>query len=302
MTKCHPWIIPSPVGWVYSPTVLPVRDVGPKKFGGRVHPPCKIFVAIFLTSLAVSSFGYAQETRPTILHDVGIDQKLNAQIPLDLPFHDEQGRDVHFADYFGKRPVILALVYFKCPMLCTMVLNDLTRDLNSINLTAGQQFDVIAVSFDPHEGPDLAAAKKATYLQRYRQSDAVNGWHFLTGSQDSITRLTAAVGFRYVWDPNNQVFAHASGIIVLTPAGKTARYFFGIDYEPVDLRLSLIEASGEKIGAPTDQVLLYCFHYDPRTGKYGLVISRAIEAAGTFTFLLLGSSVGFMLWREHARR
>jgi protein SCO1/2 len=259
-------------------------------------------IAIAMLSLFLASVAFAQETRPAILHDVGIDQKLDAQVPLDLAFRDEQGRDVRLGDYFGKRPVILALVYFKCPMLCTMVLNDLTRDLNSITLTAGQQFDVVAVSFDPSETPDLAAAKKATYLQRYRQSNASNGWHFLTGPQESITRLTKAVGFRYVWDPANQAFAHASGIIVLTPAGKTSRYFFGIDYEPVDLRLSLVEASGEKIAAPTDQVLLYCFHYDPRTGKYGLVISRAIEAAGTLTFLLLGSSVGFMLWRERARR
>jgi protein SCO1 len=259
-------------------------------------------ILLFSPPLLLAAAAFGQQSRPPILHDVRIDQLLDAQVPLDLKFRDERGRDVLLGDYFGKRPVILALVYYRCPMLCTMVLNNLTRDLNSVTLTAGQDFDVLAVSFDPRETPDLAAAKKATYLTRYRKSDAADGWHFLTGPQDSITRLTDAVGFHYAWDEQNQMFAHASGIIVLTPQGKTARYFFGIDYEPVDLRLSLVEAGGGKIEAPTDQVLLYCFHYDPKTGKYGLLISRVIQLAGTLMVVLLGSSVGFMLWRERAHR
>jgi protein SCO1/2 len=262
-----------------------------------LHRIC-VFAVVLLSRAAVMG----QAARPAILNDVRIDQKLNVQVPLDLRFRDERGRDVRLGDYFGKRPMVLALVYYRCPMLCTMVLNDLTRDLNSVTLTAGKDFDVLAVSFDPSETPDLAAVKKATYLSRYRKPDADDGWHFLTGSQESITKLTDAVGFHYVWDPQYQVFAHASGIIVLTPEGKTARYFFGIDYEPVDLRLSLVEATGGRIAEPTDQVLLYCFHYDPRTGKYGLLISRVIQLSGMLMVLVLGSSVGLMLRRERRMR
>ncbi len=237
--------------------------------------------------------------QPTILNDVGIDQKLGQQVPGDLSFRDDMGRPVHLGDYFGKRPLILALVYYKCPMLCTMVLNDLTKSLNGMNLTAGEQFDILTVSFDPSETPALAAEKKRQYLRAYRRPAAENGWHFLTGSQDSIDRLTRAVGFRYAWDPQYQVFAHASGIMILTPQGKLSRYFFGIDYVPSDLRLSLVEASNRTISTPADTILLYCFHYDPRTGRYGLIISRAIEIGGALTLLILGGGIIFMLKTTH---
>jgi protein SCO1 len=240
----------------------------------------------------------AQSTLPPILRDVGIDQNLNAQIPTDLGFKDESGRDVHLSDYFRDRPVILALVYYKCPMLCTMVLNDLTRSLNGMNLTAGKDFDILTVSFDPSETPELAAAKKRQYLREYRRPQAEAGWHFLTGPPEPIRKLTQAAGFRYTWDAKNNVFAHASGIMILTPEGKIARYFYGIDYLPADLRFSLIEASNRKIASPVDRILLYCFHYDPTTGKYSLLISRVLQIAGGISVIILASFITVMLRRE----
>ncbi len=233
--------------------------------------------------------------QPAVLNDVGIDQKLGEQVPGDLIFRDDAGQRVLLGDYFGKRPLILALVYYKCPMLCTMVLNDLTKSLNGMNLTAGRQFDILTVSFDPHETPALAAEKKRQYLRAYRRDGAETGWHFLTGPQDSIDRLTRSVGFRYAWDPQYQVFAHASGIMILTPQGKVSRYFFGIDYVPSDLRLSLVEASNRTISTPADTILLYCFHYDPRTGRYGLIISRALQIGGAITLLIVGGGIFLML-------
>jgi protein SCO1/2 len=246
----------------------------------------------------------AQAGGVPILRDVGIDQKLDAQVPADLTFRDEQGRAVRLADYFGQRPLVLALVYYKCPMLCTMVLNDLTRGMNGVtSMSAGEQFDVLAVSFDPNETPSLAAAKKEQYVRAYRRPRAEQGMHFLTGSPESIKALTQAVGFRYTWDAEHQVFAHASGIIILTPSGKVSRYFFGLDYQPQDLRLSLLEAAEQKISpSPTDRVLLYCFHYDPRTGRYGLIISRALRAGGVLTMLLLGGFVAYQIRRDRRAR
>ncbi|MDB5292271.1 MAG: uncharacterized protein JWL69_3512 [Phycisphaerales bacterium] len=246
----------------------------------------------------------AQSGGVPILRDVGIDQKLDAQVPADLAFRDEQGRAVRLGDYFGSRPVILALVYYKCPMLCTMVLNDLTRSMNAIpSMSAGEQFDVLAVSFDPSETPALASAKKEQYVRAYRRPHAGEGMHFLTGPPESIKALTQAVGFRYTWDADHQVFAHASGIIILTPGGKVSRYFFGIDYVPQDLRLSLVEASEQKIApSPTERVLLYCFHYDPRTGRYGLVVSRLLQGGGVLTVVLLAGFVAISARRERRAR
>src|SRR5947207_12043157 len=205
-------------------------------------------------------------TRPSVLNDVGIDQKLDAQIDPQITFRDETGATIHFGDYFGHRPIVLALVYYKCPMLCTMVLNDLTHTLTAMRGNMGQDFDVITVSFDPRETPELAAAKKKQYVKTYHRAGADIGWHFLTGDENSIKQLTDTVGFRYVWDEKGQQFAHASGVIVLTPQGRVSRYFYGIDYSAKDLRLSLAEASDGKISTPVDAILLYCFHYDPATG------------------------------------
>lgn len=233
------------------------------------------------------------DQRPKILSDVGIDQKLDAQVPPDLVFHDEMGRDVRLGDYFGKRPMVLALVYFKCPALCTMVLNDLTKAMNSMKMNCGEQFDILTVSFDPNETPTLAQEKKDQYIRAYRRPHAEEGWHFLTGSQASIASLTKTVGFRYAWDPKYQQYAHASGLIILTPQGKTSRYFYGIDYAPSDLELSLAEASQGKETSVADQILLFCFHYDPSTGKYSLMVTRLIQVGGVLTMLILGS---YMFW------
>ena len=242
------------------------------------------------------------DSKPPILRDVGIDQKLDVQVPPDLSFRDETGREVRLGEYFGKRPMILALVYYKCPMLCTMVLNDLTRAMNSMKMTCGEQFDILTVSFDPRETPELAADKKVQYMRAYRREAAERGWHFLTGPQESIDKLTKTVGFHYVWDAKFQQFAHASGIIILTPEGKTARYFFGIDYAPSDLELSLAEASQQKISTPvTDQILLFCFHYDPTTGKYSLMVTRLLQVFGALTVLVLGSYMLLMFVRDRRR-
>ncbi|MBV8780995.1 MAG: SCO family protein, partial [Phycisphaerae bacterium] len=222
--------------------------------------------------------------KPAALENIGIDQKLNAQVPADLVFHDETGKDVKLGDYYGKRPFILVLVYFDCPQLCTVVLNDLLRSLNAMQaMSIGHQFDVLTVSFDPHETSALAAEKKKSYLRSYGRDGAAAGWHFLTGSQESITKLADTVGFRYTWDPQYKQFIHASGLMILTPNGRVSRYFYGIDYDPMDLRLALDEAAGDKIGSAVEQVLLYCFHYDPKTGKYAGRVDLAIKASGALT-------------------
>ncbi len=220
-----------------------------------------------------------------LLQTVGITQKMGAQIALDLPFTDESGRDVTLREYFDK-PVILALVYYQCPSLCNMVLNGVLNTVKGLDLTAGKEYEVVAVSFDPRETPQMAAAKKHNYLKGAEQ-----GWHFLTGPETSSKALAGAVGFRYVYDSMTNQYAHSSAIMILTPAGRVARYFYGIQYPPRDLRLGLVEASSEKIGRPTDQVLLYCFHYDPSSGKYALAVMNVLRLAGLIT---LGALLTFM--------
>ncbi len=246
----------------------------------------------------LATAAWAQAPLPPLLRNVGIDQRLNEQVPLEATFQNERGEVVRLGDYLGARPAILTLVYYDCPMLCTLVLNGLVKSLRTLSFNVGEQFDVVTVSFDPRETPPLAAAKKEAYLRRYAHPGAEKGWHFLTGKEESIRQLTAAVGFRYALDPETRQYAHASGIMVLTPEGKMARYFYGIEYAPRDLRLGLVEASHRQIGSPVDQVLLFCFHYDPIQGKYGLVIMNAIRAAGLATVLALGSFVVIMLRRE----
>lgn len=244
----------------------------------------------------------AQTTLPPQLRDVGIDQRLNAQVPLDLVFRDESGAPVALKTYFGRRPVVLSLVYYECPMLCTMVLNGLLKSLRAIQLEAGRDFEVVTVSFDPSETPELAAAKKQTYVERYGRPAGKSGWHFLTGDNEAIRKLTQAVGFRYKYDPETNQFAHASAIMVLTAEGRVARYLYGIEYAPRDLRLALVEASAGKIGTPVDQVLLYCFHYNPATGKYSLLIMNILRAAGAATVLALGLFMLVMLRRDRRRK
>ena len=238
------------------------------------------------------------DEKPELLKEIGIEQRLNQRLPLSLPLRDEAGRPLLLGDAFGKRPVILALVYYNCPMLCTQVLNGLIAALNVISLDAGRDFDVVAVSFDPRETPAMAAAKKEAYLSRYKHPAAAAGWRFLTGDAAAIQALTKAVGFRYRYDEKQDQFAHASAIYVVTPDGRLARYFYGIEYAPRDLRLGLVEASAGRIGTPVDQVLLYCFHYDPASGKYGAVVVNIVRLAGAATLLVLGLAI----WAMSRRR
>ena len=259
-----------------------------------------LFLVMTLTAcalLASSAFGQAMSkgilsppanVRPPYLQNVGIEQHLDAQVPAGLAFTDESGRLVKLGDYFGKKPLILNLVYYRCPMLCGEVLSGLTGAMKMIKFNAGNEYDVITVSFDPKETPQAAAEKKQEYLKRYGRPGAANGWHFLTGSADSINALTKSVGFQYQYDPKINQYAHATAIMVLTPGGRISRYFYGVDFPPKDLRMGLVEASSGKIGNPVDQVLLYCYHYDPATGKYGAVVSNMLKVGAGLTIVLLG--------------
>src|SRR5579871_484337 len=238
---------------------------------------------------------------PSSLQGVGFDQRLNEQVPLDAEFRDEAGRTKKLGEYFGNKPVILVLAYYRCPMLCTQVLNGLVRALLDVPLEMGKDFNVVTVSFDARETPAMAAAKRKTYLERYGRPGAETGWHFLTGEQASIDRLTDAVGFHYRYDARNDQFAHASGIMVLTPSGKIARYFYDISYSPRDVRLGLVEAAHGTIGSPVDQVLLFCFHYDPTEGKYGAAVMNFIRAGGVLTVLAIGILLA-VLWRQEHRK
>jgi len=253
---------------------------------------------------APQAVGNPSSKVPKLLQDVGIDQKLGAQVPLDLEFRDSTGNSVKLGQLInGKRPVILTLVYFQCPMLCTMVLNDLNGTLRMIsNMSIGRDFDVVTVSFNPKETPALAAQKKAEYLKTYHRAGAEAGWHFLTGDPASIKALTQAVGFRYAYDARTEQFAHASGIIILTPTGRISRYFYGVDYMPVDVRLSLTQASGGKVGSLAEQVLLYCFHYDATLGRYSLAITRILSVMAALTVLALGGGVFWMVRLERRRQ
>lgn len=230
---------------------------------------------------------------PQALQDVKIEQHLNEQIPLDLQFKDETGRTVQLSEYFNhSKPVILSFVYFRCPMLCDQVLTAVLGGVRSVPFNVGKDFDVLTISFDPRDTPEYAAEKKQNFIERYNRPGAEKGWHFLTGDQESIRRLTDAAGFRYAYDEKTNQFAHASGIMVLTPEGKLSRYFYGVDYDGRDLRLGLVEASNNKIGSYTDQLLLYCYHYDPATGKYGPVVMNIMRLGGIVTLLC---TVGLIL-------
>jgi len=239
---------------------------------------------------------------PRLLTEIGLDQRLNEPLPLDLPFRDEAGREVTLAQYFGERPVILTLVYYECPMLCTQVLNGLVSALGVLQFSIGEEYDVLTISFDPGETSELAAGKKAAYLERYDRSGAERGWHFLTGSQRSIAALTEAVGFRYAYNEGVDQFAHVSGFMVLTPEGRLSRYFYGIEYGPRDIRLALIEAADSRIGSAVDQLFLYCFHYDPRSGRYSFAIMRLVRLAGVLTVGAIVGAIVLMRRRERGKR
>ena len=236
--------------------------------------------------------------RPPGLDNVGIEQHLNEQIPPELGFRDETGQTVRLKDYFGKKPIILNLAYFNCQMLCPEVLSGLTVALRGLKFNVGREFEILTISFDPRETPEMAAEKKQQYLARYGRKGVEQGWHFLTGQQDAIAALTKAVGFQYQYDPKTQQFAHTTAIILLTPQGKIAQYYYGVEYSPKDLRLGLVEASQNKIGNLADAILLYCYHYDPATGRYGAVIMRVLRLAAVATMIFLGGFIVLMLRRD----
>jgi len=248
-----------------------------------------------VTALPVAAQQYGL---PAMLQGVGIEQKLNSQLPLEARFRDETGAPVRLGNYFKGRPVIVNLVYYQCPMLCNMVLTGMVNTLRRLSLNPGADFDIVTISFDPGETPQLAAAKRQTYLNKYNRPGADASWHFLTGDESQIHQVTEAVGFHYRWDDRQKAWAHASGIFIATPEGKMSRYIYGVYYPGRDVRLSLVEASANKIGTLNDQILLFCYHYDPKNGKYGLVIMNFIRLLCTVTVLLLAAFVITMLRRE----
>ncbi|GIV14755.1 MAG: electron transporter SenC [Armatimonadota bacterium] len=243
-----------------------------------------------------------KSTNVNLARDITIEQKLNEQVPLDLTFRDETGKTVQLRQYFGKKPVLLTLVYYECPSLCGLVLQGLLKSLRVLNYTPGDQFEIVTVSISPSETPELAATKKQNFLKEYGRLDAAKGWHWLTGEEQNIRALADAVGFRYVYDPKSKQYAHAAGIMLLTPSGRVSRYFYGIEYSPRDLRLGIMDASQGKVGSLVEKVILFCYQYDPTTGKYSLVIIRIVQLASVFTLLALGSFMAIHFYREkHAQ-
>jgi protein SCO1/2 len=261
-------------------------------------------VLLAVALLAASAWGQMNNgvmsppanSRPPRLENVGIEQHLNAQVPPDLTFRDDTGKFVKVGDYYGHKPLILNLVYYNCTMLCGEALAGLASAMRLVKFDVGNEFDVITVSFDPRETPEMAAAKKIDYVKRYGRAKASAGWHFLTGQPDSINALTKVVGFQYQYDPKSNQYAHATAIMVLTPQGRISRYFYGVDFPPKDLRMGLVEASQGKIGNAVDAVLLYCYHYDPETGKYGAMVANILRLAAAATILIMGIFL-FILWR-----
>ena len=258
-----------------------------------------VLVAL-LAVLPAAALAQPAAARPALLKDVGYDQKLGTTVPSDIVLRDEDGREVRFGDFLGRKPVVLNLVYFDCPMLCTITLNNLASALATIAFDVGREFDVVTVSFDSRETPPLAAAKKKAYVSRYGRPGADKGWHFLTGDAAQVARLTDAVGFRYKWDEPTRQFAHPSGVLVLTPEGRIARYLYGIEYAPKDLRMAVVEAGGGRIGTPVDQAMLYCYQYNPTTGRYGLLTLRLVRGGAVLTVLALGGFIVTMRRKELA--
>ncbi|MGH9621182.1 MAG: SCO family protein [Bryobacteraceae bacterium] len=253
--------------------------------------------SVFMLLALAVSLSAKEATRPKYLKGVGIEQKLNSQVPLNSEFRDSFGRTVRLGQYLGKRPAVLALVYYTCPGLCDQILHGMATSLRKIPLRPGRDFDIIAISINPREGPPLAAEKRREVVHEYSPNASLKGWHFLTGNEQNIRAVTNAVGFHYHYDPKSKMFFHGAGIMVLTPQGKAARYLYGVYFEPLDLKLSLVEASHEKIGSPVDQILLYCCHYDPLTGKYTSIVLGLLWYAAALTLVLL---VGWLLylWRR----
>jgi protein SCO1/2 len=274
-----------------------------KKFCRNYCLLITVYCLLFAVYYFLPSPALAQAPQPDkIIEGVRFEQKLNQQLPLEVTFKDETGQTVHLGDYFGDKPVILVLAYYECPMLCTLVLNGLLASLEELTFDVGNQFDIVTVSFDPGETPELAAAKKEAYIRMYGRPGAAEGWHFLTGDEASIKKLTEAVGFYYNYDSTRDEYAHPTGIMVVTPQGKLARYLYGIDFPPTDLRLGLVEAAENRIGSPVDQILLMCYHYDPVVGKYTVTIMTFVRLAGLVTVGAIGAVIATFLWRDHNRK
>jgi protein SCO1/2 len=248
---------------------------------------------------AVPSAGLASESMPSVLRNVGFEPQLDAHLPLDLPFRDEAGRAVQLRQYFAQKPVLLAFVYYGCPMLCDQLEQGVVGALRMLSFNPGRDYEVVFVSFDSRETPDLAAQKKESAMSHFRRPETASGWHFLTGSQESIDALTKAANFRYSFDEKSGLFAHASGIMLLTPDGRISRYFYGVEYPARDLRLGLVDASAGKIGSPIDHVLLFCYHYDPSSARYSASILGVIRLGGVLT--ILGLVAGFVIFRRRDR-
>jgi protein SCO1/2 len=280
---------------------LPLAN-GETKMGSTLSLARSHFLAlVFALSFFWTAPAAAHDQRPVALRGVDLEQKLGSQVPLELEFRDAAGKTVKLGDYFDRRPVILNLVYYSCEDLCPLVLEGLVRSLRPLAFDIGNQFDVVTLSFDARDTPALAAEKKRDALKQYGRPGAGAGWHFLTGDEGAIRKLTEAVGFRYNYESDKDRFGHASGIVLLTPEGKAARYFYGIEFPPRDLRLGLIEAADEKIGSPIDQLLLFCYHYDPATGKYSLLITNVLRLGAVATVLALVTFIGLMLRRDRHR-
>ena len=256
-------------------------------------------VVAFVIAMTPSLFGQAQ--RAPGREGISFDQRLDEQIPLELTFNDESGKPVKLAECFRGKPVVLVPYYARCPMLCGLILRAITKGMSDVQFNIGEDYDVLAVSFDPKESPEVAAATKSTYVAMYNRPGAAEGWHFLTGNEENIKKLMDTIGFRYIYDPKTDMYRHAAGIVVVTPTGKISRYLLGVDYNPRDLRLALVEASANKVGSPTDQVLLYCFHYDPDAGKYTANVMAFIRTGGALTMLVVVGMVWIMVRKRKAR-
>jgi len=289
------------------------RTQGTRRWlGSLIGVACVVSVAVIapkalsaqMTGAPTSGYklepGASSTGVPRALRGIGFDQHINDRIPLDVPFRDEEGRTVAIGDYFGKRPVVLLFAYYDCPMLCTQVINGLSSALGVLSLEPGKDFEIVTVSFNPKDTPETARTKKAIYIERYKKAGAAQAWHFLSGDQPSIDRLTKAAGFRYTWDADTKQFAHPTGVMVLTPDGRLARYLFGIEYGPRDLRYAIVEASAGRVGNAVDTLLLYCYHYDPETGRYGLAIMRTVRIVAAGTVLALAGFIVVMVRRENS--
>jgi len=269
-----------------------------KAASARRRIAAALAVAAWLVAAAAPATLAQTAQEQAILQNIDFDQNLNATVPLDARFTDEAGGEVQLGQYFGKKPVVLTLVYYECPMLCTEVLNGLLRTMQEMQFTAGQEYDVVTISINPKDTPALATDKRAEYLRRYGREVRPETWHFLTGREDEIKRVADAIGYKYVYDPVTEQYAHPSGIVVLTPAGKISHYFYGVQYDAKDVRLGLVEASANRIGSPVDKLLLYCYHYDPMSGKYNVAVMNMLRVFGVATVLLMALGIVYMLRRE----